>query len=278
MSALALMLTLVNGCSDTDTGTGMKLIRMGGLAVMIALLGGCAGDNRQARDDAPLPQATPQSAPTRLQLGMAYLAAGNLDAARQNLSMAVKAAPGDYRTQLGMAQYEQRVGETAAAQNRYQLALKLAPQNSEVFNNYGAFLCGLGQYVLAQQQFAAAAQSADYGEVADSLESAGYCFFKAGDDAQARSLLMRALMYDPEKGVALMSEANRQLTAGRPDRAQRLLDVYQHVLPASAESLWLQIRFAALANRPDDVQRYGARLARSFPQSEQYQQFLTNEY
>lgn len=89
---------------------------------------------------------------------------------------------------------------------------------------------------------------------------------------------MRALKYDPEKGVALVSEANRQLTAGQPDRAQQLLDVYQHVLPGSAESLWLQIRFAALANRHDDVQRYGARLARSFPQSKQYQQFLANEY
>lgn len=248
------------------------------MAVIIAFLGGCAGDSRQAQGDAPLPQATPQSAPTRLQLGMAYLAAGNLDAARQNLSMAVKAAPDDYRTKLGMAQYEQRIGETAAAENRYRLAMKLAPQNSEVLNNYGAFLCRLGQYVPAQQQFAAAAQSADYGEVADSLESAGYCFFKSGDDAQARTLLSRALKYDPEKGVALVSEANRQLTAGRADRAQRLLDIYQHVLPASAESLWLQIRFAALANRPNDVQRYGTRLARSFPQSEQYQQFLANEY
>ncbi|BAE75037.1 Tetratricopeptide repeat protein [Sodalis glossinidius str. 'morsitans'] len=153
----------------------MKLIRMGGVVIIIALVGGCAGESWQAqRDGGPLPQ----SAPTRLQLGMAYLVAGNLDAARQNLSMAVKAAPDDYRTQLGMAQYEQRIGETAVAENRYRLALKLAPQNSEVLNNYGAFLCGLGQYVPAQQQFSAAAQSADYGEAVDSLESAGYCFFQ----------------------------------------------------------------------------------------------------
>lgn len=190
----------------------------------------------------------------RLQLGIAYLSAGNIDAAKRNLSMAVKAAPDDYRThyrtQLGMAQYEQRVRKTASAQNRYQLALKLAPQNSEVLNNYGAFLYALGQYVPAQEQFAAAAQSADYGKSADSLESADYCFLKAGDDAQARSVLMRTLKYDPEKGVAPMSEANRQLITGRPDRAHRLLDVYQHVLPASAENLWLQIRFAALADLP----------------------------
>ncbi len=97
--------------------------------------------------------ATPQSTPTRLQLGMAYLAAGNLDTARQNLSMVVKATPDDYRAQLGMAQYEQRIGETAAVENRYRLALKPLPQNSEVMKNYGAFLCGLGQIYRRNSSF-----------------------------------------------------------------------------------------------------------------------------
>ncbi|WP_406702504.1 hypothetical protein [Sodalis sp.] len=41
-----------------------------------------------------MPLATPQSTPTRLQLGMAYLSAGGLDAAQKNLSMAVKAIAG----------------------------------------------------------------------------------------------------------------------------------------------------------------------------------------
>lgn len=56
-----------------------------------------------------------------------------------------------------------------------------------------------GQYVPAKKQFPAAAQSVDYGEVVDSLESAGYCFFKSGDEVQARTLLTRALEYDPKK-------------------------------------------------------------------------------
>ncbi|WP_410014006.1 type IV pilus biogenesis/stability protein PilW [Sodalis sp. C49] len=251
----------------------MTLTRLSGIAavVVIALLNGCAGEK-------PPTDVSAQSAQTRLQLGMEYLAANNLDAARQNLAKAVKAAPDDYRTQLGMALYEQRVGENDAADSRYRLALKLAPQNATVLNNYGAFLCSLGQYVPAQQQFAAAAQAADYGLVADSLENAGYCFYKAGQKEEARTLLSRALKYDPEKGVPLLAEADRQFSEGKGDKAQLLLDVYQHILPASAESLWLQIRFAALAGRQNDVQRYGARLARSFPQSKQYQQFLANEY
>ncbi|QWA09733.1 type IV pilus biogenesis/stability protein PilW [Sodalis ligni] len=249
----------------------MTLRRLTGVLLLFGLLNGCAGDKHDT-------EISSQSSQTRLQLGMEYLAANNLDAARQNLDKAVKGAPADYRTQLGMALYEQRVGENDAAQNRYNLALKLAPQNASVLNNYGAFLCSLGQYVSAQQQFAAAARSTDYGQVADSLENAGYCFFKAGQNDEARTLLSRALKYDPEKGVALLAEADRQFSEGKGDKAQLLLDIYQHILPASAESLWLQIRFAALAGRHNDVQRYGTRLARSFPQSKQYQQFLANEY
>ncbi len=248
-------------------------LRTGSFILVTILLAGCAGG--QAKTETGV---TSESAQTRLQLGLEYLATGKLDAARQNLDKAVQAAPGDYRMQLGMAMYEQRVGENAAAQNRYQLALKLAPQNGTVLNNYGAFLCGLGQYVPAQQQFAAAAQAADYGQVADSLENAGYCFFKAGQYAEARTLLSRALKYNPDKGTTLVGEAGRQLDDGQPDKAKLLIDVYQHVLPASAESLWLQIRFAQQAGRQNDVQRYGTRLSRSFPQSKQYQQFLANEY
>ena len=251
----------------------MMLSRLSGitLVVLVVLLNGCAGDKQQT-------DVSTQSAQTRLQLGMEYLAANNLDAARQNLDKAVKGAPDDYRTQLGMALYEQRVGENDAALNRYRLALKLAPQNGTVLNNYGAFLCSLGQYVPAQQQFVAAAQAADYGLVADSLENAGYCFYKAGNNDEARKLLSRALKYDPEKGVTLLAEADRQFSEGKGDKTQLLLNVYQHILPASAESLWLQIRFAALAGRQDSVQRYGKQLSRSFPQSKQYQQFLANEY
>ncbi len=247
-----------------------KMTLLAGLT--IGLLAGCSGPSKEEQS------AEVGSSQTRLQLGLDYLARGDLNAARENLEKAVDSAPQDYRAQLGMALYEQRVGENAAAEKRYQQALKLAPQNGTVMNNYGAFLCSLGQYVSAQQQFSAAALVPDYGQVADSLENAGYCFLKANQNDEAKVLLGRALKYDPDKGAALIAEAERQFGEGNRAQAQVLLDVYQHILPASAESLWLQIRFAALADRQNNVDRYGKQLARSFPQSKQYQQFLANEY
>ncbi len=249
----------------------MKLILWGTL-LAAGLLAGCSGSAPEEKD------ALPEASQTRLQLGLEYLKQGDLNAARQNLEKAADAAPQDYRTQLGMALYEQRIGENSAAEQRYQQVLKLAPNNGTVLNNYGAFLCSLGQYVPAQQQFSAAAVAPDYGQVADSLENAGYCFLKAGQNDEARILLTRALKIDPDKGTPLLVEAEKQFGEGKRAQSQLLLDSYQHVLPASADSLWLQIRFAALAGRQDSVQRYGKQLSRSFPQSKQYQQFLANEY
>lgn len=220
----------------------------------------------------------PEAAQTRLQLGMEYLAQGDLNAAHENLVKALNNNPRDYRTQLGMALYEQRIGETDAAHKYYQQAHRLAAGNGTVSNNYGAFLCSLGQYVPAQQQFSVAASVSDHGQVADSLENSGYCFLRANQPQQAQAVLMQALQADANKGTALLVEAEKRFTEGKSTDVQLLLDVYCHVLPASADSLWLQIRFAASSGDQDNVQRYGTQLARSFPQSKQYQQFLANEY
>ena len=247
----------------------MKL-KLWGVLLAAGLLAGCS-NSVPDKDQLAAGQ-------TRLQLGLEYLNQGDMQAAKQNLEKAADAAPQDYRTQLGMALYFQRIGDNTEAEQRYHQALKLAPANGTVLNNYGAFLCSLGQYVPAQQQFSAAAQAPDYAQVADSLENAGYCFLKAGQNDDARKLLSRALKIDPDKGAPLLAEAEKQFGEGKRAQSQLLLDSYQRVLPASADSLWLQIRFAALAGRQDSVQRYGKQLARSFPQSKQYQQFLANEY
>lgn len=221
---------------------------------------------------------TEDSAQTRLQLGLEYLARGDISAALRNLQRAEAAAPQDYRTQLAMARLYQTSGDNLAAQMRYDRALKLAPLNGLVINNYGAFLCGLGQYDAAQQWFSQAQRLQQPGTRADSFENAGYCWLKAGKTEQARQSLLLALKADRQKGVPLLAEAERRFGKGDRAQARILLDIYQNSLPASAQSLWLEILFAASLERSADIERYGIQLARNFPQSIQYQHFLANEY
>lgn len=240
-------------------------IRM--MAAALVLLAGC--------------QTAPRSnglLETRLQLGLAYLARGEPDAAQRNLLRALALAPDDYRTQLAEARYQQQVGDNVEAAQRYRQALTLAPQNGYVLNNYGAFLCGLGQYEASQRYFSQAAKDSATGVRADSVENSGYCYLNAGEQRHARDALMKALAADPAKGMPMLAEAERRFSKGKRDDSRLLLDIYQRRFPASAESVWLEIRFAAQDGRSADVERYGKQLARIFPQSIQYQHFLANEY
>ena len=222
--------------------------------------------------------AAKASAQTRLQLGLEYLARGDIAAAQRNLTRAEAVLSQDYRLQLAMARLYQMTGDNHSAQLRYDRALTFAPLNSYVVNNYGAFLCGLGQYDAAQQQFSVAQTLPQSGARADAQENAGYCYLNAGESVQARQSLSSAMQADRQKGMSLLAEAERRLGKGERAQARLLLEVYQHSLPASAESLWLEIRFAALEQRAADVERLGTQLARNFPQSTEHQHFLANEY
>ncbi|WP_368900294.1 type IV pilus biogenesis/stability protein PilW [Mixta calida] len=214
----------------------------------------------------------------RLQLGLIYLLQGDMPAARRNLQRALQDAPGDYRVLLAMARLHEQEGDGAMARHYYQSALKSAPKNSYALNNYGAFLCGLGQYDAAHQQFTFAATPNSLAASADSQERAGYCYLRQGDYASARRALLTALQADRQKADALLAEAERHLEQQKPESTRLLLEVYHHSAPATAESLWLEIRFAALEQRTVDKADYGRQLAQNFPQSIQYQHFLANEY
>lgn len=235
------------------------------LAVIV--LAGC--QTSQQRNDLTL---------TRLQLGLDYLALDNLPAAARNLRQADELAPKDYRVQLAMARYHQQAEQWATASRHYQNALLLAGQNRDVINNYGAFLCRLGQYDAAQQQFSRAAELPEPGARADARENAGYCYLLAGKKPQARAALVDATQNAHDKGRALLAEAERRFGKQDQEISRLLLDIYQHNFSASAESLWLEIRFAALAQHPESIKRAGEQLARNFPQSIQHLHYLANEY
>ncbi len=217
------------------------------------------------------------AAELRLQLGMHYLAVEDYPAARRNLLRAQAAAPQDYRVPLALARLAQRQGHTAAAHYHFQHAQRIAPHNGYIPNNYGAFLCALGQYDDAHQQFIRAKGAQEGDARIDAYELSGYCYLRAGDRQAARAALSYALDADQSKGASLLAEAESAVENDQWANVALLLELYQP-LPTTARSLALHIRFAAQQGNAADVSRYGDQLARRFPQSIQYQRYLANEY
>ncbi|ORM71382.1 type IV pilus biogenesis/stability protein PilW [Pantoea wallisii] len=224
------------------------------------------------------PSHTRSAADIRLQLGLHYLAVKDFTAAQRNLLRAQQDAPDDYRVPLALARVAQAQQNSAQTRRYYQRAQQLAPANGYVANNYGAFLCGLRQYGEAHQQFKLAIEAQENDARQDAFLFSGYCYLQADESRAAREQLGHALDTAPEQGKTLLGEAQRRLDQQERTAVPLLLEVYHQHLPATAESLWLQIRFAAQQGNAADVTRYGDRLARSFPQSIQYQRYLANEY
>ncbi|KOY61876.1 tetratricopeptide repeat protein [Photorhabdus heterorhabditis] len=121
---------------------------LSGMIVAAALLAGCS--SQPANGNKQRIVATE----TRIQLGMAYLAEGNLPAARYHFDKVLRAKPDHYQAQLGMALYEQYSGQPEAARQRYKIAMQYAPGNDTVLHHYSAFLCEQGQHEEAKMLFA----------------------------------------------------------------------------------------------------------------------------
>ncbi|KMW72881.1 fimbrial assembly protein [Photorhabdus luminescens subsp. luminescens] len=119
------------------------------VAVVVAMLSaGCSNQLTNSN------QQRKVAAETRIQLGMAYLAKGNLPAARYHFDKVLLAKPDHYQAQLGMALYEQYSGQPEAARQRYKMAMQYEPGNDTVLYHYSVFLCEQGQYEEVKTLFA----------------------------------------------------------------------------------------------------------------------------
>ena len=224
------------------------------------------------------PPPEPVAGEIRLQLGLQYLAIGEYTAAERNLRRAAKASPDDYRPVLGLARLYQTQGHEAQAGVWYTRAEKLAPENGYVLNNYGAFLCALRQYDKAQSRFLRAALATTGEGRTQTMLSAAWCFLDEGKRTPAAEKLTTVISTEPASAEKLLAEVRRRIARRKLADAGFLLGIYHQWHSASAESLWLQILYAARQNDASDVKRCGEQLARIFPLSIQYQRYLANEY
>jgi type IV pilus assembly protein PilF len=166
---------------------------------------------------------------------------------------------------LGLVYME--LGEQARAEEGFRQALKIAPDDSDLLNNYGWFLCQTGRADQSIPQFQAAAKNPLYATPARPLHNAGICSLRIGDEVGAESYFLRSFQIDPRNPVAMYNLAQINLKRGDLDRSRfysrRLLDTY----PPSAETLWLAIRIERKGGDRDSFNSLSAQLRRLFPGS-----------
>jgi len=203
----------------------------------------------------------------RLELGTALYQQGSYAQALEEVRSAVTIDPNLAQAWglLGLIQMD--LGDRAKAQESFARALTLAPDDSELRNNYGWFLCQTGRQREAIPEFMAALRDPLYATPARPLHNAGICSLRSGDPVAAEAYFQRAFQIDPSNPVSMYHLGELNLRRGNVEQArfyaQRLLASY----PPSAETLWLALRVDRKAADRDGFNSLSAQLRRQFPAS-----------
>lgn len=237
-----------------------------GVIVLCALLGACISEPRDpafAGSDAINPQAAAQN---RISLGLTYLSNGNFSAAKANLDKALNFMPKSADAHFAMAYYYQQVDELELAEEYYANALKYAPENPDIINSYGAFLCEQGKYEKAKSYFLKAATNKSYVSTAETYENLAICALDQGKTEEALGFFESALNHQPTRGKSLFLVAQLQMQQGNFGEAKKTLWKYDRVARVSPESLWLSYEIAQGLGDTKSALGYGELMKSMFPE------------
>lgn len=203
----------------------------------------------------------------RLELATALYQQGSLGQALEEARQSVALDPSSAQAYGLIGLIHLDLDERVKAQEAFNTALKLTPDDSELRNNYGWFLCRTGRYAESIPEFMAALRNPLYPTPARPLHNAGVCSLASGDQAGAEAYFQRAFQIDPTNPVSMYHLGEINLKRGNVEQArfyaQRLLASY----PASAETLWLALRVDRKSGDRDGFNSLSSQLRRQFPAS-----------
>ena len=116
-----------------------------------------------------------QAAKARVELALGYLQQNNLPQAKQNLDKALEHDGQYYLVYSALAHFYQLQGDIDASRKSYLQALQLDDKQGDTHNNFGAFLCGQGEFQQAFEEFDRALASPNYYRQGDTYENMALC-------------------------------------------------------------------------------------------------------
>jgi type IV pilus assembly protein PilF len=203
----------------------------------------------------------------RLQLATTYYQqrqyAVAIDEARQALSLNPKSTAA-YGL-LGLIYME--LDDRPQAEASFQRALRMEPDNPEINNNYGWFLCRTGREKSALDYFQRAADNKLYATPALPLRNAGVCMMQLREYKEAEGYLRRSFERDASSAVVKFQLARLYLATRQLERANFYFSLLEKDLEPTAETLWLGLRIARAQGDVMAERNYAEQLRRRFPNS-----------
>jgi len=250
------------------------LWRRGGLLVLLCMLlvAGCASQPERSGVNRE------EAARLNAELGMRYLVQGRNERAMEKLKRALEYDPELVEAHHYLAELYRRLDQPRDADRHFREALKLAPEDSSLRNNYGVFLCGAGRVEEGEAAFLKVLENPVYAEPAQVYENLGLCMLEKPDYSAAEGYFRETLKRNARRPGALLGMVEIAHAKGEHLIARSYLQRYLRIARHTPESLWLALRVErALGNR-DAVASYGMLLKERFPDADETHLYLESEW
>ena len=220
------------------------------------------------------PKSTPDdddAASLNYELGARYYRNGEYDLSRDRLLLALELDPDNAMawSTLGLA-YE-ALENSRLAEEAYSQAVRVAPRDFQIQDNYAVFLCRQGRYDDARKYFdkALEAPTNDYAE--RTFTNAGVCMMQKPDYEQAERYLRGALERRPNHAEALVQMSVLSFEKEDYLRARAFLQRYLASNPVSPDVLYHGIKIERQLGDETARREYTMQLLRDYPNSQEAQ-------
>jgi len=204
-----------------------------------------------------------------LQLGVRYLSLNKLEIAKENLLQAVKDDSSNTQAHNALAFLYEKINQFDEAQDHYETALDLAPNDLGVQNNFGRFLCERGEFEDGMALLAKASSDPINDRAWLALTNAGRCQMAMEQKQKAEAYFRQALQLNNVYAPALLemqkiSYQNSDFWAAK-GYLQRYLGVASH----TPESLWFAAQTERALGNNELAKEYKNLLVEKFPLSDE---------
>ncbi|MGH8266658.1 MAG: type IV pilus biogenesis/stability protein PilW [Steroidobacteraceae bacterium] len=210
-----------------------------------------------------------EAAADNAQLGIQYMNQGNLALAKLKLDRALAEDPNNANVHSARGMLFEHLRQLDKADEEFRKALRLAPQDPDVINNYAVYLCQNGRTDEGVKRFLQAAHNPLYGTPAAAYTNAGVCLRAAKRDDEARANFNSALQVRPSDAEATFQLATLEFQHGELPAARSRVDGFVGTYNETPDLLLLGVRVARAQHDRVAAQRYERRLKLDFPQSDQ---------
>ena len=251
------------------------------LAAFAVLLPGCVAQTAVESRQITAPTGAPTDARRRAEahtaLAAEYYQRGAFTVAIAEARAAINDDPTYAPAHNMQALVYMQLREDAEANAAFERALKLDPNNPELLNNFGWFLCLRNDTSRGLEMMRRAASDTLYPTPEKAWYSIGLCHRRSGNVAEAEEALRRAVLIRPDMIGALFNLAQVSYERGNTKDAENYLGRYTRMATPSMEALVLGVKIARANNDRSSEDSFMQQLRRRYPDAPELRDLETRK-